>query len=80
MPSPLIAETPMTPDQRPSWVLFSSRALLPAELMIMTPLLIALVTAHFSSSDVSGTAVDTVMICAPSSTAWLMSFPMESRA
>lgn len=38
----------------------------------MTPLLIALAIAHFSSGLSSETLCETEMICAPSSTAWLM--------
>ena len=38
----------------------------------MTPLLIALAIAHFSSGLSSETLCETEMICAPPSTAWLM--------
>ena len=42
----------------------------------MTPLVIALVTAHLSSLEKSGTLREIEMIWAPSSTAWLMRAPV----
>ena len=64
MPSLLMADTPTTPEYLPSCVMLSSLAPFPAELTMMTPLVIALVTAHLTSLEKSGTLWEIEMIWA----------------
>ena len=72
MPSLLMADTPTTPEYLPSCVVSSWCPSFPAAATMMTPLVIALVTAHLSSLEESETLREIEMIWAPSSTAWLM--------
>ena len=64
MPSLLMADTPTTPEYLQLCDVVRRRRPFPAELTMMTPLVIALVTAHLSSLEDSGTLWEIEMIWA----------------